>query len=46
MQCPKCHSNEVHTQVVSETITKKKHSPSAIGSLCWVGGGSPSCGFF
>lgn len=31
MQCPKCHSNEVHTQVVSETITKKKHSP-----LYWI----------
>jgi len=31
MQCPKCNSNEVQTQVVSETISKKNHSP-----LYWI----------
>ena len=27
MQCPKCKSNNVTTQIVSETQTKKKRSP-------------------
>ena len=31
MTCPKCKSNNITTQVVTETESKKKHSP-----LYWI----------